>query len=195
MRFHHSLEELLGNRVRLRVLRALAGSVGVGLTGRELARRIVTSTSQTIRALEQLETVGIVHREIAGSAHLWRLSEEHVLHGTLARLFAEESRSLDLLKRDLNVAIGKLPVKRAWLFGSIARGDERQTSDVDLFVEVKSRADKRSVEESLAALSAQFALRFGNPLSAIVAETPRLRSRDFSTLVNRVEQEGLSLAE
>jgi predicted nucleotidyltransferase len=195
MRFHHSLEEILGNRVKLKVLRALAGSVGVGLTGRELARRVAASTSQTIKALEQLEMVGVVHREIAGRAHVWLLSEEHVLYGTLARLFAEEAGALDLLKRDLIVAIGKLPVKRAWLFGSVARGDERQTSDVDLFVEVKSRADRRSVEDRLSALSAQFALRFGNPLSTVVAETPRLRSLDTSSLLRRVRQEGVSLAE
>jgi predicted nucleotidyltransferase len=195
MRFHRSLEEILGNRVRLKVLRALAGSTGVGLTGRELARRVAASTSQTITALEQLEMAGVVHRGIAGRAHLWLLSEEHVLYDTLTRLFADEASALNLLKRDLSVAIAKLPVKRAWLFGSIARGDERPTSDVDLFVEVRSRADRKSVEESLSALSAQFALRFGNPLSTIVAETPRLRSREAWGLLNRVQQEGLALAE
>jgi len=195
MRFHNSLEEILGNPVRLKVLRVLVRSVGTGLTGRELARRVSASTSQTITALEQLERSGVVHREIAGRAHLWFISADHVLSGTLARLFAEEAGSLDLLKRDLKVAIGKLPVRRAWLFGSIARGDERLTSDVDLFVEVRSRAKRKNVEDSLSGLSAEFARRFGNPLSTIVVDSARIRSRATSDLLVRVQKEGLPLAE
>ena len=195
MRFHHSLAEILGNPVRLKVLRALSRSSGGSLTGRELARRLSASTSQTIRALEQLEMAGVVHREIAGKAHLWQLSREHVLFGTLSRLFADEAGALSLLEQDLKVALGKLPVERAWVFGSVARGDERPTSDVDLFVEVKSAGDRKIVEDSLGALSFQFARRFGNPLSTIVAHTLPPRSRANSELFRRVQQEGLPLTE
>jgi predicted nucleotidyltransferase len=195
MRFHHSLQQILGNSVRLRVLRVLFGFTGGGLTGRELARRAAASVSQTITALEQLETAGVVHREVAGRAHLWLLSKEHVLFGALARLFADEASTLGLLKRDLGAAVGKLPVERAWLFGSIARGDEHPSSDIDLLVEVKSRADRERVEESLSGLSAQFALRFGNPLSTTVAETARFRSRSPSDFLVRAQLEGLPLSE
>ena len=193
MRFHHQLDDLLGSRIRLRLLRILVRSGARGLTGRELARLCDASSSQTISSLQQLEDSGVIAREIAGRAHVWRIAEGHALAPVLASLFRAEAESFTALKTDIEDVIRKLPVRRAFLFGSVARGDERATSDVDLMVVVQSRADKERVEEALSAASLDFASKFGNPLSSLVMDEKQLRTPPNPSLISNIRQDGVEL--
>lgn len=190
MRFHHTLDDLLGNPLRLRVLRLLARSPSQGFTGRELARLCGASPSQTILALQSLEESGIVGREVAGPAHVWRISRHHILSGHLIRLFEEEERSLERLKSELQRAMARLPVKRSLIFGSVARREERPASDIDLFVEVRSLPDKDRVEVALTAATVTTSIRFGNPLSALVLTNDQVRRNSNPSLIQNILREG-----
>jgi len=193
MRFHNQLDDILGNVIRLRVLRILARTGSGGLTGRELARMCGASASQTNSSLQLLEDSGLAVRDIAGRAHVWRLAEGHVLAPVLSILFRAEAESLATLKTELQTAIRALPVKRATLFGSVARGDERATSDLDLLVVVRSAVDKESVEDALSRASLDFAVKFGNPLSALVMEERQLRAPANPALLTNIRKEGIEL--
>lgn len=193
MRFHFGLDDLLGNPIRVRLLRVLTKFPEQGFTGRELARMCDASPSQTERALDVLEASGVVRREIAGRSHVWHLSEEHVLKQTLTELFRREENSIETLKSELQQTLLKLPVQRAFLFGSVASGEDRPTSDVDLFVQVRSKAEKEMVERALSAASARFALKFGNPLSALVLDASHVRDPANPGLIERVLREGVDL--
>jgi len=193
MRFREGMDDLLGNPIRLRLLRVLTRSPKQGFTGRELARMCGASPSQTVGALETLEASGVIFREIAGRSHVWYLSEQHILRPVLVELFRGEESLLKALNSELQRALSKLPVQRAFLFGSIASGEERPKSDVDLFVEVRSRADKELVENALSAASARFALKFGNPLSAVVLDESQVRNSANPGFIEQVLSEGLEL--
>ena len=193
MRFHEGLEDLFGNRVRLRLLRVLASEVGRGLTGRDLARRCNVSASQAISALQTLEESGIVFRHVAGRSHLWMLAPEHEWARSIRMVFADEAAALERLKSELKRVLVKLPVRRAWLFGSIARGDERPVSDVDLFVEVKNEADRQVVLDRMSIVSGDFALRFGNPVSTLVWSVREMRKPPNPQLLAAVRSEGLPI--
>jgi DNA-binding transcriptional ArsR family regulator len=164
MRFHDQLDDVLGNPIRVKLLRILARKSGRGLTGRELARMCGASSSQSNAALHALEDSGLILRDIAGRAYIWRMAEGHALAPLLITLFRDEAESLNVLKTDLQTLVRGLPIKRAILFGSVARGDERATSDVDLLVLVRSHADKEKVEDALSRASLDFAIKFGNPV-------------------------------
>jgi uncharacterized protein len=151
------------------------------------------SPAQINTALHSLEESGLISRDIVGRAHVWRMAEHHALAPVLITLFREERESLTGLKADLRTLIEKLPVERAILFGSVARGDERPTSDVDLLAIVKSRADKERVEEALSRASLDFITKFGNPLSALVLEEKRVRTPDNPAFLNNVLRDGIEL--
>jgi predicted nucleotidyltransferase len=193
MRFHNQLDDLLGNQFRLRLLRILARTESRGLTGRELARMARASPSQINTALHSLEDTGLICRDIVGRAHSWRMDKRHALAPTLITLFREEAESLVALKAEIQTLVEKLPVKRAILFGSVARGDERPTSDVDLLAIVGSRADKEKVEEALSGASLDFTIKFGNPLSAIVMEERQVRRTDRPNFLDNVFRDGVEL--
>lgn len=193
MRFRGALDDLLGSTVRVRVLRVLTRFPTRGLTGRELARICGRSPSQTNAALETLRDSGVVFREVAGRSHVWRLAPEHVLHGLLVDLFRGEAESLRTIRSEIESLLRTLPIERAALFGSVARGDDRPTSDVDLLVQVGSKADKETVESALSGATARFALRFGNPLSCIVLDRSQVHDARNAELLEQVAREGVEL--
>ena len=193
MRFRNELDDLLGNQIRVRLLRELTRFPEKGFTGRELARLCDSSPSQVNTALESLRDSGVVFREIAGRSHIWRLAPEHLLRDVLIRVFRGEAASFALLKSDIENLLRPLPVKRAFLFGSVVRGDDRPTSDVDLLVQVGSKAAKETVEIALSKASPRFALRFGNPLSAIVLDTRHSNSPSSPDFIERVIRDGIEM--
>jgi predicted nucleotidyltransferase len=193
MRFHRPLDDLLGNPVRLRVLRVLSRSPGLGFTGRELAHLCGSSPTQTIASLHRLEDSGVVRREVAGSAHLWRLTTEHLLADRLVKLFAEEAGLLEELRCELKVAIRDLPVSEASIFGSVARGDEGPRSDIDLFLRVRSARQKDRVADEIAERTTSLALRYGNPVSTIVLNDRQVNKPTNPRLVENIRKDGIPL--
>jgi predicted nucleotidyltransferase len=193
MRFRNELDDLLGSPIRIRVLRVLTRFPSRGFTGRELAKLCESSPSQTNTALESLRDSGVVFREIAGRSHVWRLAPEHVLRDVLVRMFHGEANSLELLKAEIGALLRPLPVTRAFLFGSVARGDERPTSDIDLLVLVESKVAKEKVESTISRASSQFSLKFGNPLSPLVLGRSQTRNPASRQLIDTAIDEGVEI--
>jgi len=99
----------------------------------------------------------------------------------------------ELLNHVTKTIVEKFHPKRIVLFGSSARGDTRQGSDMDLFIEMES--DLRPPERAVT-VSAVFGLRSW-PLDVIVytpAEVQRLHGKP-GTLLSVIEKEGRVLYE
>ena len=167
MRYHDTLDEVLGNRVQLRLLRVLVRTKG-SFTGRELARLIEHSQNQTRLALEELERNGLVVRQSAGRAYLYSADMENILVTDLLDAgFRLEDALLDRLAAVYSDEIGR-DLDSVILFGSVARGEEKPESDIDLVIVVKDKADLESTEDRVAEASAKVTRLFGNQATAIV---------------------------
>lgn len=60
--------------------------------------------------------------------------------------------SLKIIKRFLKDIFAKYPVEFAYLFGSLARGEDGPLSDADIAVYLKRRLSKDTQEETIGAL-------------------------------------------
>jgi predicted nucleotidyltransferase/biotin operon repressor len=193
MRFHRPLTELLGSPIRVDLLRVLAQARGDLLSGRELARRVSASPSQVNEHLRSLAAQGVVRSQTLGRVHGWSLSTEHALADSLRQLFEVEPALLNELRTKLEATLRPLPVERAILFGSVARGEERPESDIDLFIETRGTTEKEQVADALSRASQKFALRFGNPLSNLILTRAEVGRGSNRELLVSIEQEGLRL--
>lgn len=91
------------------------------------------------RALEHLVAEGIVSRERAGRAFLYRLNRDHLAAPWIEGL---ASLRLELIARLRQaVASWQLPPDASVLFGSAARGEAGRESDIDLLVIRPSTVD------------------------------------------------------
>jgi predicted nucleotidyltransferase len=87
----------------------------------------------------------------------------------------------------------RLPIRRAVIFGSIARGEEGPGSDVDLFVELNSSPSRGDVELALSELRTEVLARFGNVLSPLVYTRGKSNHPPNPALFRAIESEGLSV--
>jgi predicted nucleotidyltransferase len=193
MRIKNSLDNVLGSPTKVRLLRTLVGSPSRGWTGRELAAAAEVSTAQAARDLAQFLDIGIVSREVHGRSYAWRPNRGHVLTAELVHMFGFESHLSESLAKDLNRLLAHIPARRALLFGSAARGDAGDDSDVDLFVEVKSVREKTTTLSALTEARGQIWDRYGNPLSALVYTSAEVRHPPNPSLLESIEREGIVL--
>lgn len=195
MRLHHPLDQLLSTGAKVKVLRVLLRHPDRAWTGRELAVAARVSAPQTIASLRDLEGAGMVQRRVVGRAHEWRLIHENALVGTLTGLYTFEHDLPLRLERDLAKSLKGLGVRRAVLFGSVARGEETDQSDIDLLIEVRSDRDRDEVEKELTPLFLEIHRRFGLSLSPYVLTRQQLAQPANPALLRSVARDGRVLVE
>lgn len=193
MRFEDSLNRLFASGGHLAVLRALWKNRGQGLTGREVAKAAKLSSAQTARILRALQDEGIALSQSAGPSFVWRWNESHLWAPRLVVLFNVEVAVRNELVSDLRVAFRGLPVKDARLFGSIARGDERVDSDIDLFVETRDFRAAQKVREALNERSPRFWAKYGNPVSPLILTTQELRNSPNRKRIETIREKGIGI--
>lgn len=132
---YHPLDEVLGTRALVRVLRVLAshgGSLAVGDIGRR-ARLTLPSVRAALRRLLELEIATAIG---VGRSMVCRLRQDHPLVPALLTLFGAEQAQATAVLRAVREAARRLkPAPQAvWLYGSVARGEDDAASDIDVAI-------------------------------------------------------------
>ena len=173
MRFHDPLDDILGNRTQVRLLRLLSRTRG-GHTGRELARLIGQSHNSTRYALEELERNGLVVKRQAGRSNLYSLDEDNIIYRKiLSPAFKLEEDLLVEVAKIFSDQLGEDMLDMI-LFGSVAKGEENPNSDIDLVLVFRDEVNPEDKESDVAEASLQASKSFGNQVSTIL-----LKSTEF----------------
>ena len=194
MRFQDALNPVLGSPSKLRLLRTMFVAPVRSWTGRELAQAARVSTAQAARDLSELANTSLVRRDVVGRAYSWRLSSTHILAPVLAELFQQEAGLRSDLLRTVSEALHIESIERARIFGSVSRGEERDDSDVDLFVQIRSARDRAVVEMAVETVRSRVWDRFGNPVSALVYTRSEAEHARNPVLLDTIDVEGLDVA-
>ncbi|HVA59230.1 MAG TPA: nucleotidyltransferase domain-containing protein [Mycobacteriales bacterium] len=180
--------------LRARVLMVLA-RVEAGLTGRRVAALAAGSVAGVAKILETLVHGGLVHRIDAGSASLYFLNRDHLGASAVLSLATMRERLIEMLQRRVSEFTHR-PLN-ATLFGSAARGDGDEESDIDLLL-VRPEAiseDDEAWTDDIERLATSVLAWTGNPLS-VVEYTPAdlvVRAGGRDGLLDRINREGVHL--
>jgi predicted nucleotidyltransferase len=131
------LASLLFGAYRREVLALLLLHPDVSLHVREIARLTGKVPGTLLRELNQLADAGVLSRRPVGNQVHFQANSACPIYEELRSILKKTSGLADVLRQALEPLGGK--VKAAFVYGSMARGDERAGSDIDLMVVGEAR--------------------------------------------------------
>jgi len=127
-----SVGDLLFGQTRGRVLALLYGAPTETLFVRQIARQVETSVGTVQRELALLTGAGLIKRSAVGSQVFYQANQEHPEFPELRALLAKTTGVFQMLKAALAPLSPR--INFAFVYGSVARGEEKAASDIDLMV-------------------------------------------------------------
>jgi predicted nucleotidyltransferase/DNA-binding HxlR family transcriptional regulator len=124
------LAELLSSRARAEIFRLLFSGAGEELHVREIERRSGLNDSTLRQELRKLVRLELVQSRRDSNRVYYRAKTESPLYPEIRNLVLKTSGLADVLKS----ALMDKRIRVAFVFGSIASGEEKAGSDVDLMV-------------------------------------------------------------
>ena len=124
------LAELLSSRARAEIFRLLFSATGEELHVREIERRSGLNDSTLRQELRKLVRLDLVQSRRDSNRVYYRAKTENPLYPEIRNLVLKTSGLADALE----AALMDKRIRVAFVFGSIARGEEKAGSDVDLMV-------------------------------------------------------------
>jgi uncharacterized protein len=124
--------DLLFGQTRGRILALLYSMPDQSFFTRQIARQVGTSVGTVQRELETLSQVGLIERSSTGMQVFYQANRVHPAYAELHSLIAKTTGIFHILRSVLAPLARKIAF--AFVYGSMARGDESAGSDVDLMV-------------------------------------------------------------
>jgi predicted nucleotidyltransferase len=159
----------LFGQTRSALFAILYGHAGESFYLRQLARLVGSGHGAVQRELAQLTEMGLIVRTTQGNQVLYRANARSPVFNELKSLIAKTVGVHDTLRSALATLGSKVEI--AFVYGSVARGEEQPNSDVDVMV-----IGEASFGDVVAAFSpAQ--KRLGREVNPSVFSTPEFRSK------------------
>ncbi|MBI3291568.1 MAG: nucleotidyltransferase domain-containing protein [Elusimicrobia bacterium] len=175
------------------ILRALQDA-REGMSGRAIARQAEINHQTCAVALKNLEAWGILQRQGSGKTQFIRLNfKNYVIKQLILPLLRKERGLLKAIREDIVDTFRKEALSIT-LFGSVARGQEVTSSDVDVLLLVEPPA-KTTLLHRTAQYSSDFMQRYGIRLSPVVF-TPRearMQAKRSGRLFKNILRDGVDL--
>lgn len=146
------------------------------MTGREIGRIIGAGSANGVwKALNRLEEQGIVVADHRSRATYYVANREHLAWPAIEGFTWLRRGLTERLQQEIGA--WSIPPVHASIFGSTARGEGDQNSDVDLLLVQPGQLDAAETEiwdDQVASLRDRVRRWTGNPCQTFVVDTPRL---------------------
>jgi len=189
MRFHGSLLDILTSKTRMKIVRFLVAHEA-SMSEREIASILKVSHMSINRTMRDLADVHFCSFVTVGKSHVWKVNRNSYAFKALSSLIIDLTaikNPLSDLKTMLTKHIPAHLVRKAVLFGSVARGDERPDSDVDLFVLVKNNHDKEQLGPFIEKASDACFEAYGNRFVPYILTEEEARQKKGLKLLSEIE--------
>jgi len=190
MQFEFSLDNLIGSKAKLKILKYLFGHLA-SMSENELARVIKISPMTINRLMKELRELNLVSMERVGNANVWSVNKKSYAYIALSKLMGEIAsvpKALEHLKETLSSSIPKELVKKVILYGSVAEGKSRVNSDIDLFILVRTQKEAEELSPHIDRLSNLCLSLYGNRLAPYTLTEAQLQEKKKLPLLKEIEK-------
>lgn len=176
MKLHAYLEQVVGSKTAIALVRTLLTYRGMTFTVRRLAQMAAVSPSETSHVLKELEESGVVKILPVGRSFLITLNDEsYVLQKVLKPIIQAEKETVDELVRAIREEFQREnAITSAFLFGSVVRNEEKKDSDIDLLVVSK---DYERAVDAVSRVQERVAISLNKQVSPLIFEEKEFRRR------------------
>jgi len=189
MKFHISLLDVLNSRVKIKIIKFLL-THEASMSEREIASILKVSHMSINRTMQDLTDLNFVNFITVGKAHLWKVNQKSYAYRALSELIKGVSNikePMEGLKKTLLRELPKNLIKRVVLFGSVAKGMEKVTSDIDIFILVKDRQSKEKIEPSIEKLSSICFDIYGNRLAPYILTEREMKQKKNLRVISEID--------
>lgn len=184
MKLHAYLEQLLGTKAGISILRSLVKYKGRTFTVRGLGKDSGVSNVESSRTIKQLEQFGIVKVQPVGRAYQLFLNDQsYVLDKIVKPILMAEEMTVSTLTTILAKHLATKKIISAVIFGSVAKREEKEDSDIDLLV---ISDDFDHAAEVVANASEDVALVFHTRISPIIFTKKEFLSKKKNDLIRSI---------
>ena len=125
------LKSLIASKTRQTLLKAFFEIPDREYYTRQLASMYHISVGTLHRELQKLNTSGILKARKIGNIKLFSLNKQNPIYEEIKNIIYKTEGVIKFIKDAISDIKG---IKVAFIYGSLAKGDERQDSDVDIFL-------------------------------------------------------------
>ncbi len=184
MLLHRYLEQVLGNKTVITLLRTMITYRGKIFTVRGLADEANVSINETALVVHDLEKMGIIKIQPIGRAYHLELNEKsYILSEIIEPAINAEKNTMNELIQVLRKYLDTKKIITAAIFGSVASVEEKIDSDIDLFI-ISNNHDHAITLVSEA--SKQVSIRFNGMLSPIIFTEKEFKAKQKGSLVQSI---------
>jgi predicted nucleotidyltransferase len=190
MKFNLSPADVLNSKTKTKIVTFLLNHEAA-MSEREIASVLNVSHMSINRIMKELADINFVHYVTIGKAHLWKVNRGSYAFGVLSQLINDISKIKGPLEDLKKTILENLPgsiVKKVVLFGSVAKGIEKENSDIDIFILVKNLEKKKEVEAFVERLSNKCFDLYGNGLAPYILTDHEINQRRNLGVIQEINQ-------
>jgi predicted nucleotidyltransferase len=190
MKFSFSPIEIITSKTKTKIVKFLL-SHEAAMSEREIASVLNVSHMSINRIMKELANINFVNYVTIGKAHLWKVNRKSYAFKVLFQLIKEISNingPLEDLKKTILENVAGSNIKKVVLFGSVAKGLERENSDIDVFILVKNMKMKKEVETVIERLLNKCFDLYGNRLAPYILTEHEIKKRRNLSLISEINK-------
>lgn len=153
------------------------------LTTTEIANYLGVSSRTALNKLNELheENPIVKRKEVGANGVIW-----YIKHGAI------HEQAFEAFAEQLTDEVGEL-IDEIVLYGSVARGEAREESDVDVLIVIEDEEHRETVQERASQISWDVMMEVGPVISKIIMTTDEMAERE-SPFTRNVEADGVVYA-
>lgn len=190
MKFHISLLDVLSSKTKIEIIEFLL-THKASMSEREIASILKVSHMSINRTMRELAAINFVNFVTIGKAHLWRVNRRSYAFRVLSKFIkciSDIKEPSEDLKSTILRKLSKTLIKRIVLFGSVAKGLEKENSDIDIFILVKNKQSKKKLDPQIEELSNLCLEMYGNRLAPYLLTPQEMKQKKNLKLISEINK-------